>query len=122
MSGKNFPIIKGDRKQIYLLFFHLLDNAKKFRKDISHEHEISVSWKKLGSFYRFTIKDNGIGIDDMYQEKIFKLFYQTNPEQYEGDGVGLTFARKIIQKHGGEFTLQSKLDEGTLISFTLPCS
>lgn len=128
----NLPTIKSIPSQLRQVFQNLISNSLKFAKtDIAPEiiidsefiteknFESSVS--PTGKFCRITVKDNGIGFDESYLDKIFIIFQSLNDRQsYEGTGIGLAIAKKIIEKHNGLITAKSKLGEGSSFIMILP--
>jgi len=114
------------------LFQNLIGNAIKFSKpdlppviDISAEcidNPLADTPLPVGGpFCRITVADNGIGFDEKYTDKIFVLFQRLNPrEQYEGTGIGLAIAKKIVDKHNGVLSVRSKPGEGAAFIITLP--
>lgn len=108
------PKIKGDYIMISNLFQELIGNAVKF----SNEKEVPEV--EIGFTDSFYVKDNGVGFSPKHEEKIFNLFHRINPDQtFEGNGVGLSIVRKIVEKHGGKIWAKSRPREGTIINFTL---
>lgn len=106
--------------EIRLLFQNLLSNAIKFRKPDTPP-QISISAVEKGLFWQFQIKDNGIGIKEEHQQKIFLIFQRLNKkEEFEGTGIGLAHCMKIISLHGGELWVESNPNEGSSFFFTLP--
>ena len=123
ISIHNLPEIVADARQMRLLFENLIDNAIKFRSDKAPV--IQVNCQSIdNNQYLFSIRDNGIGMDEAYQEQIFSLFLRlhNNGSDYEGTGVGLSICRKIVQQHKGKIWIESKLGEGTTVFFQLPAS
>ena len=117
---KILPEVYGDKTRIEQVFFNLVSNALKFNDKETIEVEVGFHDTE-GDFYRFFIRDNGIGIEAEYYDKVFKIFERLNQrEEYEGTGAGLTIVKKIVEQHGGEIWLDSVLAEGTTFYFTLP--
>ncbi|MEO0639688.1 MAG: ATP-binding protein, partial [Bacteroidota bacterium] len=120
ISLHDLPSIQANRKQMIQLFHHLIDNSIKFRKDESPQ--ISIRAEKRGSYYLFSVEDNGIGMEEAYQDKIFGLFLRlhTKKSKYKGTGIGLSICKKIVEQHKGKIWIDSKLGDGTTVYFTLP--
>ena len=112
--------VKCDEIKISQLFQNIISNAIKFKK-INQGITININCKKQIDNYLFSVRDNGIGIEKDYHEKIFKLFKRLNKNQnYEGTGIGLSISKKIVEQHGGEIWLESTFGKGTTFYFTLP--
>ena len=113
------PTIMADERQILHLLQNLLSNAIKFRGP--QPPLIHVSSVKRESDWLFSVRDNGIGIDPQYAERIFVIFQRlhTNAE-YPGTGIGLSLCKKIVERHGGRMWMESQLGEGATFYFTLP--
>lgn len=114
------PIISVDESQINRVFQNLIDNAIKFRKkDIPPK--IHISTKKAIDKWIFSVKDNGIGIDPKNFPKLFIIFQRLHSrDKYAGTGIGLAMCKKIIQRHKGEIWVESKLEDGSIFSFSIP--
>ena len=113
------PVLSGF---IYLesVFQNLISNAIKFRKAEIHPI-ITISAIDKGKEFLFEIKDNGIGIEKEYYEKIFIIFQRLHTRrEYEGTGIGLSQCKKIIELHGGAIWLESELGKGSTFKFTIP--
>lgn len=110
------PVVKGDKYRLQQLFQNLLDNAIKYNDKVKGIIEIGV--EDVNDFWRFKITDNGIGIEDIYFEKIFKTFQklENNPQS---SGIGLAVVKKIVNLYNGKIWLESTLGEGTTFYFTL---
>ncbi len=119
---RNLPTIEADRKQISQLFHHLIDNAVKFRSD--DPPEIAIEAIQQGSYYLFSVKDNGIGMDEAYRDRIFGLFLRLHNKRskYKGTGIGLSICKKIVEQHKGKIWIDSQIGVGTTVYFTLPQS
>ena len=113
------PTVKASQVQMQQLFQNLISNALKFQ---THSNpEVWIDCKKKGKLYTFSIKDNGIGIDPDYQQKIFEMFRRLHTkEEYEGTGIGLATCRKIVEQHGGQIWGESEIGKGSTFFFTLP--
>ncbi len=115
---EELPILFGDYVLLGQLFLNLIVNALKYRS--AKDPEINISWKKQNDEYLFSVKDNGIGIQKGYSEKIFVIFQQLHSkEKYEGTGIGLAICKKIVERHGGKIWIESVVDEGTTFYFTI---
>jgi PAS domain S-box-containing protein len=113
------PIIYGDRTRLLEVYQNLIDNAVKFMGDQS-DPRIEIGACKDGKETIFYVKDNGLGINPRYQEKIFSLFEKLDSEA-EGTGVGLALTKRIIELHGGRIWVESEgLGRGSTFCFTIP--
>ncbi len=116
---EKLPIIRGYKTEIRLLFQNLITNAIKYHKT-GIKPIIQISAKKKNDTWQFSFKDNGLGIADEHQERIFKLFQRLhNKSEYTGTGIGLAHCRKIVELHEGEIWVESKLGLGSTFHFTL---
>ncbi|MEM7015268.1 MAG: ATP-binding protein, partial [Verrucomicrobiota bacterium] len=112
------PIVSGDQTQLTQLFQNLIANGIKFCQDKTPEIHISV--QPDHGQWRFSIKDNGIGIKPEYQDRIFKIFQRLHSrEDYEGTGIGLAVVNKIVERHHGKIWVKSAVGEGSTFFFTL---
>jgi light-regulated signal transduction histidine kinase (bacteriophytochrome) len=116
----NLPVIPGHYSEIKSLFQNLLSNAIKFRKrDIVPE--ITVNASERDSDWLFNVKDNGIGINEMYHDKLFKIFQRLHPQnEYSGTGIGLAQCKKIVELLGGKIWLESTPGNGSTFYFNIP--
>jgi light-regulated signal transduction histidine kinase (bacteriophytochrome) len=113
------PSLKADPDQLMQLFSLLVDNAIKFVTP-GIAPEVSISAKQNGYLWLFSVRDNGIGIDELYRTRIFKPFQKLHlDDEYPGVGMGLSLARKIVNLHGGRIWIQESSSTGTLLQFTL---
>nr|WP_321227112.1 PAS domain S-box protein [uncultured Psychroserpens sp.] len=110
------PVIKGDATKLQQLFQNLISNAVKFiDKEVGL---IIIDFEDLKSHYKFIIKDNGIGIDKQFHDKIFKIFHALNKSK-DSTGIGLSIVKKIVDLHEGQIWLESEPKVGTTFYFTL---
>lgn len=117
---ESLGIVQGDGSQMHQLFQNLLSNAIKFRSK-DRTCQISVSSEVLGDERVISIKDNGIGFDEKYLDRIFNIFQRLHQRgEYPGTGVGLAVCRRIVDRHNGKLTAQSRLGEGSVFLLTLP--
>ena len=119
ITHDNLPTtLRADENQMVLLFQNLIGNAIKYRSE--NEPKIHVSCKKQRNFFQFAVRDNGIGIEPKHLERIFTIFQRLHTHQeYEGSGIGLSIAQRIVHQHGGEIWAESELGNGTTFYFTL---
>jgi light-regulated signal transduction histidine kinase (bacteriophytochrome) len=124
------PTVMADEVQLQQLFRNLVGNALKFRSDAPPRVQLRAlrtgapdTGGANGSdgAWRFTIEDNGIGIEPRYFEQIFRLFHRLHTRTaYPGNGIGLSVCKKIVERHGGEIWVQSEAGRGTTFSFSIP--
>jgi PAS domain S-box-containing protein len=111
--------ITADRSRIIQLFQNLIGNAIKFQKALERP-TINIACVIRDGMYEFTVRDNGIGIEAQYQERIFHIFHRLHTRsEYEGSGIGLATCHKIVEQHGGTIWVQSKPGEGSTFIFTI---
>ena len=114
----NLPLVYGDKSRLTEVLQNLIDNAAKFFGEQPDPIiEIGVSGEENGRLI-FYVKDNGIGIEPEYRERIFGLFNRLDPN-IEGTGVGLALVKRIIEFHGGRIWVESELGKGSTFYFTL---
>jgi light-regulated signal transduction histidine kinase (bacteriophytochrome) len=113
------PTIYGDEKLKVQLFQNIIENAIKYRSQ--ETPKIHISAKKEKNYYIFSIKDNGIGMSPNHLERIFTIFQRLHSqEDYEGTGIGLAIAQKIVHQQGGQIWVESELRKGSTFYFTIP--
>ena len=115
----SLPTLITDESLMIQLFQNLISNALKYRS--KEKPEIYVAVKDEGNEYVFSVKDNGIGIDQKHAHNIYTIFKRLHTsEEYEGTGIGLAIAQKIVQQQGGKIWVESELDKGSTFYFTIP--
>lgn len=112
------PMVLGDKFALVRLFENLIGNALKYRSGEPPRIEI---WAEAeDAYWRFAVKDNGLGIDARYHEQIFGLFTRLHGRRFSGIGLGLAYCKKIVEKHHGRIWVESASGEGATFFFTLP--
>ncbi len=115
----SLPEVIGDSIQVTRLFQNLLLNSIKYRCD--EAPRIHIAAEAAGNDWVFSVRDNGIGIDPQYSEKVFGIFKCLNPRaKASGTGMGLAICRKIVARHEGRIWVESALGKGAKFFFTLP--
>ncbi|MGK0454986.1 MAG: signal transduction histidine kinase [Paraglaciecola sp.] len=116
---KVLPIVEINKSQIFQVFQNLIQNSINYNdKEVC---KIEVDYTQDNEFYTFSVKDNGIGIAKKYHKKIFKLFQRLDFEETRDSmGIGLSMAKKIINRNKGEIYLESQVGIGSTFYFTLP--
>jgi PAS domain S-box-containing protein len=113
------PPIEGDPALLRQVYVNLLSNAIKFTRE-KEKARIEIGSLQSHGRTLFFVKDNGVGFDMRYVDKIFGVFQRLhNPAEYEGTGIGLAIAQRIIERHGGKIWVDSKMGEGTTFYFTI---
>lgn len=113
------PTVMADRLQIEQLFQNLIGNSIKFRGE--EPPCVHVSAEKEDSAWVFAVRDNGIGIDPKYADRIFIVFKRLHTrDEYPGTGIGLAICKRIVEHHGGRIWVESTPNEGATFFFTLP--
>lgn len=113
------PKVVANRYEIGTIFKNLISNAIKFKKE-NISPVIQISAIDDGSFWRFIVKDNGIGIEESFQEKVFQMFQKVHDDRaIQGTGIGLANCKKIVEHHEGKIWIDSTINKGSTFSFTI---
>lgn len=113
------PTIQGYSTYMRLLFQNIISNAIKFNNP-GVDPIVHIQFSELEEEWLFTVTDNGIGIGKKHQEEIFTIFKRLNhQEQYEGNGIGLSHCKKIVDLHEGDLWVDSQVGQGSTFSFTI---
>jgi light-regulated signal transduction histidine kinase (bacteriophytochrome) len=116
----DLPSITGDSEQIRLAFFHIIQNGLEYKRQ-GIPANVRLSWAAIDEVLKFTVSDNGIGIDENQIEDTFRPLQRlVDPTAYPGIGMGLCLAKKIILRHGGDIAIESELGVGTRVILMLP--
>lgn len=119
VTCESLPTVMADSVQIAQVFQNLLANALKFRR--SEPVRIHVGAVRGEEEWRFSVSDNGIGIDEEFYERIFGIFQRLcTGNDLPGTGMGLAVCKKIVERHGGQIWVDSKLGSGSSFFFTIP--
>jgi light-regulated signal transduction histidine kinase (bacteriophytochrome) len=114
------PAARGDAALIRQVWVNLLENAVKF-SNRRERPTIEVSGDGSGDYSVYCVKDNGVGFDMRYQEKLFGVFQRLHPEaDFPGTGVGLAIVQRIVVRHGGRVWAESTPNQGAAFYFSLP--
>jgi light-regulated signal transduction histidine kinase (bacteriophytochrome) len=113
------PVVMADESQLSQLFQNMIGNAVKFRA--ATPPRIQIEARLHERKWMFSVRDNGIGIEMRHAERIFQMFQRLHERsKYEGSGIGLAIAKRIVERHGGRISVQSEPGVGTTFYFTLP--
>ena len=113
------PTVKADATQLTQLFQNLIGNALKYCKGRSPQIDVDVRPNEHA--WLFSVKDNGIGIEPQYFERIFQMFQRLHTRaEYSGTGIGLAICRRIVDRHGGKIWVESQPGQGSTFLFAIP--
>ncbi|XZE34326.1 AAA family ATPase [Pirellulaceae bacterium SH501] len=116
---KPMPVLTTNPNGLHQVFQNLIQNA------VKHHHRengtISIAWRETDELFEFTVSDDGPGIDLRYHTKIFQMFQTLRPrDEVEGSGIGLSIAKRVVELHGGQISIESEVGQGTSFRFTWP--
>jgi hypothetical protein len=112
--------IECDKNILEQLFVNILDNSMKFKKDNENLIINITINKKLDDYVKISIKDNGIGFDGRFRNKVFSMFQKCHDGLYQGNGIGLFMCKKIVEFHNGKINIFSKINKGTTVNILIP--
>jgi PAS domain S-box-containing protein len=119
MVENELPVVECERTRMTQVFQNLLSNAVKYMD--KPQGQVRIGCIEEDGFWKFSVADNGPGIEEKYFEKIFQMFQTLAPrDDVESTGVGLTVAKKIVELYGGKIWVESKVGQGSTFIFTLP--
>ncbi|MFN3325210.1 MAG: PAS domain S-box protein [Bryobacteraceae bacterium] len=114
------PPVQVREVHLMQLFQNLIGNALKYRRE--EEPRIRISVAREGGFWRFAVRDNGIGIPEQYWQQVFGMFQRLHGKEYPGTGIGLATCSRIVDLYGGRIWMESEVGKGSTFFFTLPAS
>lgn len=116
------PTVRGDRAQLARVLQNLISNAVKFRRpDAAVRVDVSARRRDGGGGWRIEVADDGIGIEEQYRERIFRMFQRLHTsDQHPGTGIGLSISERIVEQHGGTMGVEANTRGGSTFWFTLP--
>jgi light-regulated signal transduction histidine kinase (bacteriophytochrome) len=113
------PTVQGDTRQLAHVFQNLLSNSLKYRKP-DHPPQVQITAVRRGSDWIVSVRDNGIGFEPQYAERIFGLFKRLHKAEYPGTGLGLAICQRIVERYGGRMWAEGMPGEGAVFHFSLP--
>jgi PAS domain S-box-containing protein len=114
------PVVHADKIQLAQLFQNLIGNAIKYRSP-QRPPRIHISASREDGFWKFDVEDNGIGFEQQYEDKMFRIFQRLHSRgKYPGTGIGLAICKRIVDRHGGRIWATGEPDRGAKFSFTIP--
>jgi light-regulated signal transduction histidine kinase (bacteriophytochrome) len=121
IDADHLPTVSADETQMTQVLQNLVSNAVKYHGPDRPDIRIRTVLSPNGAEWTFSVSDNGIGIDPLYQEKIFQMFQRLHTrDEYEGTGIGLAITKRIIERHGGKIWVESEEGRGSTFFFTIP--
>jgi PAS domain S-box-containing protein len=119
VTHDHLPEVRADERQLTQLFQNLVANAIKYQRTGTPRVHIAAT-KDNAHKWVFSVEDNGLGIDSQYFERIFGMFQRLHKrEEFDGTGIGLAICKKIVERHGGNISIESELGHGSTFRFAL---
>jgi len=119
ITSDELPTVNADDSQLTQLFQNLIANTIKFHSD--KKPKIHIACQRQEKFWQFSVRDNGIGIDPKFNDRIFVIFQRLHTrDKYPGYGIGLSICKRIVERHGGRIWVESQLGQGSTFYFTIP--
>jgi light-regulated signal transduction histidine kinase (bacteriophytochrome) len=119
VTSDTLPMVMANEGQLIQLFQNLVGNAIKYQSAGRPEVHVSAAMTSPGR-WTFSVRDNGLGIEPQYFERIFGMFQRLHKrEEFAGTGVGLAICKKIVERHGGTISVESRIGEGSVFQFVL---
>jgi signal transduction histidine kinase len=119
VTHEQLPTVPADSVQLTQVFQNLIGNAIKFRNNAPPK--VDVRAERKDKEWQFEVRDNGIGIDPKFYDRIFQIFQRLHTRQeYVGTGMGLAICKRIVERHGGKIWVESAVGKGARFYFTLP--
>jgi signal transduction histidine kinase len=117
----DLPAVSGDHTAVEQIFSNLINNALHYlRPEVPGRIRIGGNYKPDQPHCHLWVEDNGEGIPESVRERVFQVFQRAHPERCDGEGMGLSIARRIVERHGGDICLESEVGAGTTFHLTLP--
>ena len=117
---EQLPPARGDRGLLRQVWANLIDNAVKYSSKAARPL-IEVSGRRVGTENQYSVRDNGVGFNMEYAEKLFRVFQRLHrADEFGGTGVGLAIVHRVVTRHGGRVWAEGKVDQGAVFSFALP--
>ena len=121
VTHEPLPEVLADEVQLVQLFQNLVGNAIKFHGEVPPKVHVEAHIPPGKKEWVFSVRDNGIGMDMQYAERVFVIFQRLNTrEKFAGTGIGLAMCKKIVQRHGGRIWFESAPGKGTTFYFSIP--